>query len=80
MKRAGCEPYDPSKVKKVERKPYKPSEDARKIVNHIKANTDKDGIAHISTSAREWIQKASNAKPSKVPTEFINKGGIRASD
>jgi len=78
MKKAGCEPYNPEKVLKKAHKPYTPSKDAREIVRHIQANTDKDGIAHISGKAREWIITASNAKPRKVPSEFINKGGIRA--
>jgi hypothetical protein len=62
LKKNNLEPYDPSKVKRYQRKEYKPSQWARDVVRSV------DRSGYVSGSVREELHKA-NIK--KVPKDLM---------
>jgi len=77
MKRAGCEPFNPSKVADKSPKPYTPSDEARQVAKAGSEQMKRDG--RVSGAVMEWLVKNGNSKP--VPKEVRDKqsGGMYTS-
>ena len=71
MKAQGCEPYRPESVRKVNSKPYKPSQWAHEVVRAIDRQREKDPNAALSGSVRAELEKA---KTKQVPKEIFSNG------
>ena len=74
MKKRGLEPYDPSSVKPIEKKSYKPSKEARVFINSVKNSEDKDGKVRLSGNQTKWLKDRLSTK--SVKPKNLKQGGF----